>query len=230
MMTIHQIPIKIFTRERRKTLCLRIATNGDISLKVPTHVNDAEIEDFVLKKKSWILKKIAHFAKFEDVQKSSVEHGQKTMYLGKKYQIDIQKNEANERIVLEQDDLIIYSNKPENIRHNERLLERWYLTQAERIFHERLSHALSFFPELTRPVLKIRKYKSRWGSYASNHVMTLNSILIKAEVEAIDYVIYHELCHYYNKSHNQDFYALVESKMPHWKEVRKRLNDGHLGV
>ncbi len=230
MIIIHDIPITSYEKEKRKTLSLRIGRQGEVTLKAPLHATQAEIYDFVLRKKSWIEKKLAHFAQFENLPTGPLSERPYLLYLGKEYQLCVKNSFKQNEVEIKPNTLILHTTKPENTRHNERILSRWFLSLAELVFHERLSNIMLNFPELARPVLKIRKYKSRWGSYASNHVMTLNSVLIHADVLAIDYIITHELCHYYHKGHGADFYALLNEKMPHWKEVKKDLNNGQINL
>ncbi len=223
MTIIHDIIIHSYVKSKRKTLCISVSVQGEVRLKVPLHVGDDEVHAFVLRKKEWIQKKLAYFAQFEDIAKIPLTKRQSIFYLGKEYQLSLQNDQGN-TMTLHGNTLILLTSKRDDVRHNERVLNRWLLTQAERIFHERLSHVLQNFPKLTRPVLKVRKYKSRWGSYASNHIMSLNSALIHADISITDYIITHELCHYYHKGHGADFYALLTQKMPQWKELKKNLN------
>ena len=46
---------------------------------------------------------------------------------------------------------------------------------------------------------------------------------IQAPVDAIDYVITHELCHLAEPHHGPAFYELLERVMPDWKRRKQRL-------
>ena len=43
--------------------------------------------------------------------------------------------------------------------------------------------------------------------------------------EAIDAVIVHELCHIIHPNHSKDFYKLVESYIPNYKQLDKYLKE-----
>lgn len=58
--------------------------------------------------------------------------------------------------------------------------------------------------------LKVRVYKSRWGSFSGKGVLAFNTLLIGAPKWVIDYVVVHELCHYQVMAHNVQFWRLVE--------------------
>ena len=69
------------------------------------------------------------------------------------------------------------------------------------------------------PLIKIRKMKSQWGNCrAAKNVVTLNSRLAAYDEQIIKFVICHEFCHFTFQNHSKDFYALLGSVMPRWKE------------
>jgi len=58
-----------------------------------------------------------------------------------------------------------------------------------------------------------------------DNIITLNSELLKKETDLIDYVIYHEFCHFYEGNHSKKFWDLVSKFYPKHKEARKRLRE-----
>lgn len=76
------------------------------------------------------------------------------------------------------------------------------------------------------PQIKIRTMKTQWGSCRPYEgIITLNRRLLEAPREAIEYVVLHEFAHFIHLNHSKDFYELVESLMPDWKE-RKAMLEG----
>jgi hypothetical protein len=53
--------------------------------------------------------------------------------------------------------------------------------------------------------------------------LVLNARLIEAPVDAIDYVITHELCHIEHPHHGSAFIDLLSSVMPDWERRKKVL-------
>ncbi len=80
--------------------------------------------------------------------------------------------------------------------------------------------------------VSIRQASSRWGSCnAKTKRINLNFLLLFAPERVLDYVIIHELAHLKESNHSKAFWALVQSAMPDYKEVRTwlRRNGSSIG-
>ena len=76
--------------------------------------------------------------------------------------------------------------------------------------------------------ITVRDQRSRWGSCSSRGTLSFNYRLIFAPPAVLDYVVVHELCHLTHMNHSKDFWNMVSSVMPEYKEYRKWLRDhGH---
>ena len=64
----------------------------------------------------------------------------------------------------------------------------------------------------------IRPLKTRWGSATSSGAVTINSRLLRAPEDVIDYVIIHELCHLKIRGHSSAYWNLVGMHMPGYEE------------
>jgi len=69
----------------------------------------------------------------------------------------------------------------------------------------------------------IKPLKNRWGSATEKGVVNLNSHLLKAPKDVIDYIIIHELCHLKIKNHSFRFWNLVSKFMPNYEEKKEWL-------
>lgn len=75
----------------------------------------------------------------------------------------------------------------------------------------------------------IKPLKNRWGSATQKGVITLNSNLLKAPKDVIEYIIIHELCHLKIDNHSSRYWNLVSKFMPNyskkveWLEINKSL-------
>ena len=93
-----------------------------------------------------------------------------------------------------------------------------------KVFEERMKLYINQFPNIPNFRLRVRKMKTRWGvNNFSSKTITLNTELIHYRYECIDYVIVHELSHFYHKDHSKNFWNEVAKHYPNYKAIRKEL-------
>ena len=136
-------------------------------------------------------------------------------YLGKKYDI----------VYTNIDEVRLGDNKVFLSRNID--IDKWLKKEALRIFSEHLNDCYQNFTRgIPKPSLRIRKMKTRWGvCNTRKKQITLNSELLKKELWLIDYVIIHEMCHFYEPNHQAGFWALVAAACPKYKEAKKALKE-----
>lgn len=208
-------------RSRRKTVAIQIYPDKRIELKVPLLYNIDNVEPFLQKHYRWIFKRLD--APIISNEAKRFVSGEPHYFLGKQYPLKIIISPDNSVAFLD-DTIMVYAkyDLPELI---EILLERWYLSQARRVFHEismplvKQMEKYNVFPKS----FTIRKMKTRWGSCSSKGSISLNLDLIKLPEQCIKEVILHELCHLVHFNHSKEFYALMTAEMPDWKIWKKEL-------
>ena len=110
---------------------------------------------------------------------------------------------------------------------DEKTLNKFLSKYIYNIYEDRLKYWYNLFEEdIPSPNLKIRKMTSRWGvCNIKNKNITLNLELAKYDMEALDYVIVHELSHFIHHNHSKEFWLLVGKYYPRYKDIRKYLKD-----
>jgi predicted metal-dependent hydrolase len=107
---------------------------------------------------------------------------------------------------------------------NESTFDKWYKNECIKVFSDRINFIVNYFDNIPKFSLRIRNMKTRWGvNNVTRRIITLNSELLKKDVSLIDYVIIHELCHFYEANHSSRFWKQVEKRYPKYKEARKRM-------
>jgi predicted metal-dependent hydrolase len=96
-------------------------------------------------------------------------------------------------------------------------LERWYRRQARAEIAPRLDAAVAR-AGTSYSGLTIRGQKTRWASCSSTGHMSFNWRLLLAPEAVLDYVVEHEVCHLERMDHSPRFWALLESRVPDWRE------------
>lgn len=200
------------TKKKIKNFILRIYPDSSIAVSVPLHASDREIENFVLSKKAWIEKTLEKVKKLKD---DSIK------ILGKNVEKKVIQSDL-ERISLTDRNIFIYSKNIEEIEIEKKFLE-WKYNKLKEIIEE----AIEKYTKLLNTEInyyKIKKLSSAWGIYhRKENYISFNIDLIEKDIESIDYVVLHEICHIFYMDHQKKFWSLVEKYMPDYKIRRKKL-------
>ncbi len=209
----------------RKTLEITVQPDCSIIVKTPTNADFPLLENKIRKQARWILKQINYFNQFNPkTPERSYINGETHLYLGKQYRLKISRENKNNVKLIRGFFQITCCNEPtpEKVR---KLLDKWYLEKAHLQFNAGLIRCFPKFKKFnfSEPKISIRKMKRRWGCLSYDKKITLNTNLVKAPKECIDYVIMHELCHLKYRNHNRDFYCLLTSILPEWEKIKHKL-------
>ena len=93
---------------------------------------------------------------------------------------------------------------------------------------EILPERVRFFSEqmnLTPTGIRITGAKTRFGSCSGKNSLNFSWRLMACPMEAIDYVVVHELAHIRYKNHGKEFYQFIETVLPDYKLRQKILKD-----
>lgn len=193
-------------RKANKNIYMRFLNTDTILVTCNHFISEREIKKILEKNKKSLEKMQLQKAKEKNEEKYFI-------YLGRKYQ---KKYDEISKIPQFQDDTIVIK--------DEKTLLRFKRKECERVFQMELDRILPFFPNIPSFSLRIRYMKTRWGvNNQGSKTITLNSELIKKDLDLIDYVIIHELCHFYEPNHSFNFWKHVAEYYPKYKEARKRL-------
>jgi len=209
----------------RKTLEIAVLPDCSVVIKSPFNADISLIEQKIHKRARWILKQIRFFQQFQPrTPERRYVNGETHLYLGKQYRLKISRAQTN-MIKLARGFFIINCKKEPNPELIKQLMDEWYLGKALHHFNESLNRCWKNFQEfdIPKPSISMKRMKKRWGSLSEKGKMTLNSELIKAPRECIDYVVTHELCHIKHKNHSAEFYNLLYSIIPDWKTIKQKL-------
>lgn len=97
-------------------------------------------------------------------------------------------------------------------------------SKAKQIIPKRVEH-FSKIMGLKPTGVKITSAQKRFGSCSGKDSLCFSYILMQYPDEAVDYVVVHELAHIKHKNHGRDFYRLIESVLPDYKQREKLLKE-----
>lgn len=199
------INIKI-VRKSNKNIYMRFQDDQTMIITCNYKVSDKEIKRIIETNK-------IQLSKMQKQKETEAKNNQYFQYLGKKYRKDFDNKTKEPKFTLDS-----------IIAKDEQTLKKFYQKECQRIFSSEIKRILPSFQNIPFFSLKIRNMKTRWGvNNFGSQTITLNSELLKKDLDLMDYVIIHELCHFYEPNHSPRFWNHVEEYYPKYKEARKRL-------
>lgn len=213
-------------RRRRKTLEISVAPDASVVVVAPLDAPLDAIETKLKKRAAWVTRQQRYFSQFfPRTPERRFIAGETHLYLGRQYRLKVVPHVQN-CVNLTRSFIIVQTHQPNKPEVTRDLMEDWYREQAQVTFPERLKVCLGLFsnPETYQPKgLIIRQTKKRWGSMSPSGRLLLNRRLVQAPIDAIDYVITHEICHMAEPHHGAAFFELLEKVMPDWERRKQRL-------
>lgn len=205
---MYEVPLEII-RKKNKNIYFRFNDEGILVVTCNRFVSEKELRNLIVQNEKSLLRMYEKYMK-------KMEKAKQFYYLGKPYTLVYDENVKE--VEIKED--FIYA-------RDSKKLEQWQKKECMKIFEERVNVLLQQrFSNLPLFTLKIRKMKTRWGvNNVTKRIITLNSELLRKDVDLIDYVIIHELCHFYEANHSSKFWYQVSLRYPDYKMARKRLRD-----
>ena len=200
----YNVDVKIIYKNNRN-IYFRFDENGTLIVTCPKNTLNDDIARYISENEDHLIK----------MYEKALEQKQKDnefWYLGEKYNV-----------------VFVEGNDPhfegENfVVSNEEELEKFIDSEIDRVFNEEIEICKKCFYKLPEFTLKTRKMKTRWGvNNRRNNTITLNTELIKKRVDLIDYVIIHEMVHFFEGNHSRSFWKIVKEACPDYKKRRADL-------
>lgn len=203
---------------KRKTMSIKIELDGEIKVSVPIRAKEEDIIKAVKSKAKWIIKKSKELELLaaKKVDRGLI-NGNTLMYLGEEYPINIILDNKVKKIEVSilYGKFIIKTNTEEEsaIKH---AVTYWYGTKTLELVLElvdKLQPNFKMFPT----VIKVKEQKRSWGTCSSKRALHFNWRISMANIDVIEYIVLHEMCHMIHMNHSKDYWDEVEKIMPNYK-------------
>ncbi|MEY1660639.1 M48 family metallopeptidase [Isoalcanivorax beigongshangi] len=211
-------------RSGRRTLELRLTADGEVEVRAPWRVPDAEIAAFVASRGDWLRRARQRLATRQAPLELALETGAVHPFRGKPLVLEL---DCAPRASVQLEDGRLLIRAPDlSAAPVAALLQGWYRQQARHYYDAEIDRHFPWFAERghARPVLRVKQMRSRWGSLSARGYINLSLTLIQLPAECLEYVVVHELCHLEHMNHGPGFYRLMTARLPDWQPRRHLLN------
>lgn len=216
----------VVVRSRRRTIAIHLTREGSVEVRAPTYASRAEIDAMLRRHASWIWRELA--ARATKPPPCTFADGDSMPFLGERLTLRLRAGLPRRAERMGQELVVTLPPPLPNPEAARKLVYEWFEAQGRALFPERIARCREQAERagLALPPVRsvtVRAMGSRWGSCSSTGHITLNSMLLQASSECVDYVVMHELCHLLEQNHSRRFYALLDRTLPGWAALRRTL-------
>jgi predicted metal-dependent hydrolase len=204
---------------RAKNIRITVGNDG-VVLTLPGRTAERHGHEFIRERSDWIAKTLAKIEVADEIVASrSLGDGTTVPFIDWDLTLRILDGPSG-RVTLKPASGELWVRVPDSKRETvASALERWYRRQAKEVFAERLDAVVERNGTSYERVT-IRDQKTRWGSCSSSGTISFNWRLLLAPESVMDYVIEHEAAHIEVRDHSPRFWALMDERVPDWRESR----------
>ncbi len=199
---------------------------GRVRVAAPPAVSEDAIRVAVVTRLGWIKRKQREFQGQARQTRRDFVSGETHYVFGRPLRLHIRTVESG-RCQIERsssDRLLMVVPAAATVDQKARWLDAWYRHELKQKAEPRMAK-WSERIGITVPRWGVRQMRTKWGSCNPEKVLIwLNLDLAKKPVQALDYVILHELAHFISAKHDPTFVGVLDRQMPGWRQVRADLN------
>lgn len=197
---------------------------GRVRVAAPEGVSNEAVRLAVVSRMAWIKRQKAKFIGQVRQSERAFASGETHFHFGHRYRLRLLERGTAASVKVHGDRIELTVPPGSDGLHRERIMQGW----QRRELRARTEPLVDKFAEamgVNRPLLGIKRMKTRWGSCnpAAPRIW-LNLELAKKAPDCIEYLVVHELAHLIEPNHGERFVALMDRFMPRWRIVRDELN------
>ncbi|MCO6362001.1 M48 family metallopeptidase [Paracoccus sp. 08] len=199
--------------------------HGRVRVAAPLEMSDEAVRLAVVTRLAWIKRQQAKFTAQPRQSERRYISGETHFFLGQRYRLNlIDGCKAGQVTVRNSTTIDLYVRKDSDLAIRKRVFINWY-RQELRSRAQPLMERWATEYGITPPIWGIKRMKTKWGTCnIEARRIWLNLELIKKPPQCLEYVIVHELAHFFERNHTKQFVALLDQMLPQWRIVRDELS------
>lgn len=201
---------------------------GRVRIAAPLGFDDERIRLAVVQRLPWIRRQRKELQSAERQSLREMLTGESHYVWGLRKRLKVVERPGRAHIEADGDRLALYVGADATAEQRRTYLDRWYREQLRTVLPELISLWEQRL-DVTVPRWTIRKMKTKWGSCnRETRDLWFNVELAKKHPDCLEYIVVHELTHYFEGTHGARFAALMDRNLPDWRLRRDELNGSPL--
>lgn len=201
---------------------------GRVRVAAPLGLDDDHIRLAVIQRLAWIRRQRKELQGAARQSPREMVTGESHYVWGLRKRLKVIERPGRAHLEIDGDRLALFVPPGDPVGRRRAHLEQWYREQLRSTLPALISKWEQRL-EVTVPRWTIRRMKTKWGSCnRKTHDLWFNVELAKKHPDCLEYIVVHEITHYFDGKHGAHFIALMDRNLPDWRVRRDGLNGSPL--
>jgi predicted metal-dependent hydrolase len=201
---------------------------GRVRVAAPKRLDDDQVRLAVIQRLSWIKRQRAQLRSAARQSEREMVTGESHYVWGRRRRLKVVERPGRAHFEIDGERLVLYTPADTLTEKKRDYLDKWYRDQLRQAIPELIAkweRAL----EVTVPSWTARRMKTKWGSCnRETRSIWFNVELAKKHPDCLEYIVVHEMMHYFERNHGERFIRLMDKHLPDWRSRQNLLNESPL--
>jgi hypothetical protein len=199
--------------------------HGRVRVAAPMAVSDEAVRLAVVTRMGWIKRQRAKFDAQSRESERAYVSGESHYFLGQRYRLNlIEGARAGHVRIRNSRSLDLHVRHGSDATVRERVFLDWYREELRARVGPLVNKWASAM-EIPAPAFGIKRMKTKWGTCnIEARRIWLNLELAKKPPQCLEYIVVHEMAHFFERNHTDRFVAFMDRMLPQWRSLRDELN------
>lgn len=197
---------------------------GRVRVAAPTRLDDDAVRMAVIQRLPWIKRQRDALKSAERQSEREMVTGESHYLWGVRRRLKVVERPGRAHFEIDGQRLVLYVPAETSADKRRDYLDQWYREQLRQAIPGLVTKWEQKLG-VTVPKWTIRRMKTKWGSCnrETRHIW-FNAELAKKHPNCLEYIIVHEMIHYFERNHGERFTSLMDHHLPNWRSRRDQLN------
>lgn len=203
---------------------------GRVRVAAPSRLGDDQVRLAVIQRLPWIKRQRDKLRSAERQSEREMLTGESHYVWGVRRRLKVVERPGRAHFEIDGERLVFYVPADTSAEKRRAYLDKWHRDQLRQKVPDLIAKWEEVL-DVTVPKWTIRRMKTKWGSCnrETRHIW-FNVELAKKHPNCLEYIVVHEMTHYFERSHGERFTSLMDQHLPDWRSRRELLNSAPLGA
>ena len=201
---------------------------GRVRVAAPKRLDDDQVRLAIIQRLPWIKRQREQLRATDRQSEREMVAGESHYVWGVRRRLRVVERPGRAHIEVDGDRLILYVPAGRSAEQRRKILDSWYREQLRETIPDLIKKWESKL-DVVVPEWNIRRMRTKWGTCnRETRRITFNMELAKKHPDCLEYIVVHEMMHYFERGHGERFTSSMDAAMSDWRSRRDLLNGSPL--